>query len=83
MDYLLINLEPEPRIVTKDGEPLIYKDKHTAIREANKFKKGLVYPIADVMKIFEAISVMCREYTGDKRKQDLLERLRIIIDDVV
>ena len=73
MKYLVIELEPQPKILSQrehsdsESEPVIFETKQDAFRAADKCKKGLVYPITDLMRTLENIKVgMSRYIIGDK-----------------
>ena len=80
MRYIVIELEPEPRICTKDGEPIIFSNKNDAFRYASIVHKGLVYPITDTMEIFNKVKELI-----NKRPvyNDLLDELSNLIDKII
>ena len=66
------------------GEPIIFKDKNTAFRVADECRKGLVYPIVDVMNIFDRIKTLCKDHIPEnKDDKNLLEELLILTDEIV
>jgi len=85
MKYLVIELEESPHILCNykfsDGpyEPIIYEDKNSAFRDASKCKKGLVYPITDIMKMFERIKLIAKEHDAI----DILDELMALVNEVV
>ena len=103
MEYIVIELNEEPHIITINevnsnkthiegksghfnvgGEPIIFKDKNTAFRVADECRQGLVYPITDVMLIFEQIKKLTKEhirYSTDNC--DLLHELLMLTDDII
>ena len=80
MQYIVIELEPEARIATKDGEPILFSNKADAFRYASTCHKGLVYPIIDVMKIFDRIKVLA---SGQYNGEDILDELTALVNEVV
>lgn len=80
MRYLVIELEPYACIATKDGEPILFSNKIDAFRYASTCDKGLVYPITDVMKIFERIKVLA---SGVYSAENIIDELGSLIDEVI
>lgn len=80
MRYIVIELEPEIRICTKDGDPIIFSNKVDACRYASVVHKGLVYPITDTMEIFDKIKKLTKEHYTNTR---LLDELTKLIDEIV
>lgn len=91
MEYLIIELEPRAHIVTKcevgtypveeEYDPLIFTDKNSAFRQADRCKKGLVYPIVDIMKILAEIKLLAK----DKNHSDsfILDQLLALTDEIL
>lgn len=88
MEYLVIELKPVARILcTKlhsdcDSEPIIFKDKNSAFRAADQCKQGLVYPIVDMMKIFDKIKTLANMYQCDCGN-NILDELLAITDEII
>lgn len=82
MKYLVINLSPEPKIITKNGIPIIFETKQDAFRVSDKLIKGLVYPIYDVMKTLETIKLRYKHgtYGGYKRS---MEDILTMLDEIL
>jgi hypothetical protein len=80
MRYIVIELEPEIRICTKDGDPIIFSNKVDAFRYASVVHKGLVYPITDTMAVFNRIRDLTR---GHYSEHGLLDELTKLIDEIV
>jgi hypothetical protein len=84
MDYIVINLSPIPRIITVDGDPIIFSTKQDAFKAADKLTKGLVYPIVNVMKVFEQIKELTKKYIAESTDDcDLLDELLAITDEII
>lgn len=80
MRYIVLELEPQIRVCTKDDEPILFSNKIDAFRYANIVQKGLVYPITDTMEIFNKIKKLVNSnHTYD----DLLDELTKLIDEVI
>ena len=80
MQYLDIELEPEAHISIKDGIPIIFGNKYDAFRYAGTCEKGLVYPITNVMKIFDRIKVLA---SGQYNGEDILDELTALVNEIV
>jgi len=64
------------------GEPVIFKDKNTAYRIATECRKGLVYPIFDVMKTLETIKLKMKSgdyYSDLNAVEELLNMLNEVV----
>lgn len=84
MEYLVIELKPRIRITTLDGEPIIYKDKNSAFKASDKCIQGLVYPIVDIMKVFEQIKNLSKKSVGENNTEhDLLDELFAITNEII
>lgn len=90
MKYLVINLEPHPRVLCtrlhsdSDCEPVIFETKQDAFRAADKCKKGLVYPIIDVMKVFERLKEIAKKYECETADDfDLIGGILTELDEII
>lgn len=80
MRYIVLELEPQIRICTKDSDPIIFSNKVDAFRYASVVNKGLVYPITDTMEIFNKIKELINKHPI---YNDLLDELTKLIDEVI
>lgn len=87
MEFLVIDLKPEPHFLCKrkhsdsEPEPIIFIDKNSAFREADKCNQGLVYPITNIMQISEKIKQLSKNRWINCN--DLLDELLSITDEIV
>lgn len=80
MRYIVIELEPQIRICTKNEDPILFSNKADAFRYASIVEKGLVYPITDTMEVFNKIKELTK---GNYSKNDLLDELTRLIDKII
>ncbi len=90
MKYLVIELEPQPKILCQrkhsddECEPMIYETKQDAFRDADKCKKGLVYPITDIMKSFARIKEIMLKYDCETAEDhDLRHSILNELDEII
>lgn len=85
MDFIVLELQPNIRIATKDGDPIVFKAKNDAFRYADtKCNKGLVYPLTDVMKILDEIKELSNKYSPTHPDDaNFLEELYHLTNDIV
>lgn len=84
MKYIVLDLKPDIRICTKDGESIIFETKQDAFRYSDKREQGLVYPIIDIMKIFDQIKALSKKYiTESTDDYTILDELLALTDEIV